>query len=75
MTSGTATIVIVQFTEDVEEFVSVTCKVNAEVPGGPVGVPETTPVEVFSVRPLGRDPAVIANVNGSSPPVTGNVWV
>ena len=35
-----------------------------------VGVPESTPVEVFSVRPGGRLPAVTDHTNGAVPPLT-----
>ena len=43
-------------------------KVDADPPE--VGVPEMTPVAVFSVRPVGNDPDVIAYVTGATPPVT-----
>jgi hypothetical protein len=33
-----------------------------------VGVPLILPVEVSSVRPLGSDPEVTANVQGALPP-------
>ena len=45
------------------ELVAVTLKVPTP---DAVGVPEMTPVDVFSVRPAGRDP-VIWKVNGPVP--------
>ena len=40
---------------------SVTLAVKLEVPPA-VGVPDTTPVDVFSVRPAGSEPALIDQV-------------
>ncbi len=37
-----------------------------------VGVPVIAPVELFSVRPAGNDPAVIDHVYGVVPPVACN---
>src|ERR1019366_3874080 len=48
---------------------STTLTVKLEVPAV-VGVPEITPVEVFSVSPAGSVPEVSENLNGAVPPVT-----
>ena len=53
-------------------FLSTTFEVNVYVPAV-VGVPEMTPVVVFSVNPGGSEPDVIENVNGAVPPFTCNV--
>jgi hypothetical protein len=37
-----------------------------------VGVPVMAPVETFSVRPVGSEPAVMENVYGGTPPVATN---
>ena len=42
-------------------WASVTLAVKLEVPAR-VGVPDTTPLEVFSVRPAGSDPELIDQV-------------
>jgi hypothetical protein len=53
---------------------SVTITVKLKVPAV-VGVPEIIPVDVPSVRPFGRAPAVIDQVYGSKPPVAVRVWL
>jgi hypothetical protein len=53
-------------------FASVTCDVNVYVPAV-VGVPETTPVLAFSVRPGGNEPEEIEYVYGAVPPEVDNV--
>jgi hypothetical protein len=45
-----------------------TWAVKLNVPAA-VGVPDIAPVEEFSVRPGGREPATIAKVYGGTPPV------
>ena len=50
---------------------SVTRIVKVEVPAGPVGVPETTPVAAASVNPAGKVPAVISKTSGGVSPVAG----
>jgi hypothetical protein len=51
---------------------SVTRAVKLEVPVD-VGVPVIAPVVVLSVRPDGKEPAVIDHVRGSVPPVAFRV--
>ena len=51
---------------------SVTFTVNDEVPD-PVGVPEITPDEPFSVNPPGNDPLLILHVYGVVPPLACSV--
>ncbi len=46
---------------------SVTFKVNDPVADG---VPETTPVEAFKLKPAGSAPVATANVKGAAPPET-----
>jgi hypothetical protein len=41
---------------------SSTLVVKEEVPPAPVGVPLTTPVEAFRIKPAGSDPGAIENV-------------
>ncbi len=53
---------------------SVTLTVKLDVPLFVV-VPEITPVELFSVNPLGRLPEIIDQVNGVLPPVAAKVWL
>jgi hypothetical protein len=48
---------------------SVTLTEKLNVPDA-VGVPDSSPVEVFRVTPAGRLPEVIDQVNGLVPPVT-----
>ena len=43
--------------------------VNVSEPAA-VGVPDTTPVEVFNARPAGRAPADTANVGAGDPDAT-----
>jgi hypothetical protein len=50
---------------------STTFAVKLKAPGV-VGVPVMAPVAGFRVRPGGRLPAVIENVNGACPPVVVN---
>ena len=51
---------------------SVSFTVNDEVPD-PVGVPEITPDEPFSVNPAGSDPLLILHVYGVVPPLACSV--
>jgi hypothetical protein len=68
-------------TGSVRDFVAVCCwllesctrTVNVPEPGA-VGVPLISPVEVFKVRPVGKEPLVIAHVNGAVPPVAASVF-
>lgn len=53
-------LLIVEFAESVTDTVNVYV-VLEEIPDG---VPDITPVDVFSVSPTGKEPAVIANVSG-----------
>ncbi len=53
---------------------SITCTVNGEPPAT-LGVPDSTPVPGFRLRPAGRVPAASDQVNGPVPPVTGKVAV
>ena len=48
------------------ELLSVSCKVNIEVPAV-VGVPEITPVAALNVRPAGSVPLRILVVRGAVP--------
>ena len=41
---------------------------------GADGVPLIKPVDAFSAKPVGNDPAVKAQVYGAVPPVTVSVW-
>ena len=38
------------------------------------GVPEIVPVELPSVSPAGREPAMIAQLYGGEPPVAASVY-
>ena len=51
---------------------SAACTVNPNVPPD-VGVPETAPVEAFSVSPGGRLPVVMLHVYGAFPPVAATL--
>ena len=51
---------------------SVTCTVNEAVPAA-VGVPLICPVELLSVSPAGREPALIDQLYGVVPPLACNV--
>lgn len=51
---------------------SVTSTVNEDVPAFG-GVPEITPVDAFSVSPVGRLPVLIDHVYGEMPPLTDRV--
>lgn len=51
-----------------------TCTVKFVVPA-PVGVPVIAPVEELSVKPLGRAPTEIDQVNGAVPPPPARVWL
>jgi len=48
--------------------------VNDELPTV-VGVPDSTPVAVFRLRPAGRLPAVIDQTSGAVPPVSTGCWL
>jgi hypothetical protein len=52
---------------------SVTLNVSAVAFAAAVGVPLITPVEEFSVKPLGKVPDVSDHVYGLVPPVADNV--
>lgn len=54
------------------ELKSATCTVKSEVPAA-VGVPEITPVLLFSEIPAGSPPLVILHLYGFIPPVAASV--
>lgn len=56
------------------ELESFTWNVRWALVTGADGVPLIKPVDAFSAKPAGNDPAVKAHVNGVTPPVTVNVW-
>ena len=72
--TGAAAIVTENVLVTVCAAVSEACSVTEVVPAA-VGVPEMTPVEVLSVRPAGRPPALIAHVYGPVPPAAVAVWL
>ncbi len=53
-----------------EESTSWTVNENCPVADG---VPEITPVELLSVSPPGKEPAVTDHVSGATPPVAATV--
>src|SRR5260370_20297560 len=55
-------------------LVSAACTVKFDVPGV-VGVPEITPVPLFSVRPTGNVPRVTLHVIGAEPPLDCSCWL
>ena len=57
----------------VAALASVTWTVKFDVPV-PVGVPLISPVVLFKLRPSGRLPLAILQVNGPVPSLTVNVW-
>ncbi len=40
-----------------------------------VGVPEITPVDAFSDKPVGNEPELMLQVNGGVPPASKTVWL
>jgi hypothetical protein len=54
------------------ELASATRAVKLAVPAV-VGVPETTPVDAFRLRPEGREPALMLQAYGVLPPVATRV--
>jgi hypothetical protein len=50
---------------------STTCAVKLNVPDT-VGVPVMAPVVVFKLKPVGKEPVIIENVYGGTPPVAAS---
>lgn len=53
---------------------SVTSTVKLDTSDGPVGVPEISPVDVFSVSPEGSDPELTDHEYGVVPFEAASVW-
>ena len=74
MTSGPDPMTSVTASVAVTANASLTWTVNAKLPAA-AGVPASTPVDAFSVRPDGRPPPGTDQVNGPVPPMTVRVSV
>ena len=56
-------------------LLSVSLTLKLEVPLGPAGLPEITPVAPLIPSPAGKAPALMAKVYGVSPPATTTGWL
>ena len=72
MTSGSAPIASVTASVATSPSASLTRTVNAELPTA-VGVPDSPPLDAFSVIPAGRLPGLTDHANGPVPPDTASV--
>ena len=74
MASGSGAMVSARLTDLVWTGLpeSVTLKVIALLFAGADGVPVTAPVDGLKARPVGKPPAVTAQVNGGVPPVAAS---